>query len=129
MTPPPTSSTSPASGRSAGDSSAIDDSAAGRPSRGSTAARLTAAILLVAAVVASFWVPIYARVTPKLGALPFFYWYQLVLVVAVAIVSYLAFLLLRTDRRAARKLKAARHAAARADERLATEAGGPEAAL
>jgi hypothetical protein len=40
--------------------------------------------------------PFYARSTPKLGAFPFFYWYQLILVPAVAIVSWLAYLCLRS---------------------------------
>ncbi|HEV2375947.1 MAG TPA: DUF3311 domain-containing protein [Streptosporangiaceae bacterium] len=59
-------------------------------------ARWTAAtVLLLAAVIAAFWVPFYARTTPKLGPFPFFYWYQLVLVPVVAVVSWLAYLLLR----------------------------------
>ncbi len=66
----------------------------GRPRR-SPVARVAAAILLIAAVIASLWVPLYARSSPKLGALPFFYWYQLILVIAVAVVSYVAYLLLR----------------------------------
>jgi hypothetical protein len=58
-----------------------------------------AAILLLAAVAASLAVPIYARSTPMLGDFPFFYWYQLILVPAVAIVSLVAFLLVRPKRR------------------------------
>ncbi|MDA8323079.1 MAG: hypothetical protein M0030_25175 [Actinomycetota bacterium] len=54
-----------------------------------------ATILLLAAIVGSFWVPIYARTTPKIGPFAFFYWYQLLLVPAVAIVSWIAFLLIR----------------------------------
>jgi hypothetical protein len=68
-----------------------------RTSRKSPAAIGIAAILLLAAVIASFWVPLYARSTPKFGAFPFFYWYQLILVPAVAIVSWIAYLLVRTD--------------------------------
>jgi hypothetical protein len=60
---------------------------------------VAAGVLLLAAVVASVWVPIYARSAPKLGAFPFFYWYQLILVPAVAVVSWLAYLLVRPDRR------------------------------
>src|SRR5580700_10084405 len=68
------------------------------PSRSkSPVAWVVASILLLVAVIASFWVPIYARSAPKLGAFPFFYWYQLILVPAVAIVSWIAYLLVRTD--------------------------------
>jgi hypothetical protein len=56
---------------------------------------LTVTILLVLVVVAALWVPIYARDEPKLGAFPFFYWYQLVLVPVVAIASWLSYLMLR----------------------------------
>lgn len=68
-----------------------------RTSRRSPVAIGVAAILLVVAVGAAFWVPLYARSTPKLGAFPFFYWYQLILVPAVAIVSWIAYLLVRAD--------------------------------
>jgi solute:Na+ symporter, SSS family len=44
-----------------------------RPSRKNPVAIGMAAVLLAAAVIASFWVPIYARATPKLGAFPFFW--------------------------------------------------------
>jgi Protein of unknown function (DUF3311) len=56
---------------------------------------VAAGVLLLVAVAASVWVPIYARSSPKLGAFPFFYWYQLILVPAVAVVSWLAYLLVR----------------------------------
>jgi hypothetical protein len=59
---------------------------------------LTVTILLVLVVVAALWVPIYARDEPKLGAFPFFYWYQLVLVPVVAIASWLSYLMLRPSR-------------------------------
>ena len=61
-----------------------------------------AAILLLAAIIGSLWVPIYARTTPQIGAFPFFYWYQLLLVPAVAIVSWIAFVLIRPRQGAAR---------------------------
>ena len=53
------------------------------------------AVLLIAALIDALWVPIYARVTPKLGPFPFFYWYQLVLVPAVSVVTWICYLLLR----------------------------------
>jgi hypothetical protein len=56
----------------------------------------TVTVLLLVAIGGALWVPIYARSTPKLGDFPFFYWYQLIWVPVVAILSWLCFLLLRT---------------------------------
>ncbi len=56
---------------------------------------LAVTILLLLVIFAALWVPIYARDKPKLGAFPFFYWYQLVLVPVVAIASWLSYLMLR----------------------------------
>jgi hypothetical protein len=61
------------------------------PARGAIAA-----VLLLIAVVSTLVVPIYARSTPKLGAFPFFYWYQLILVPVIAILCGIAYLLVRT---------------------------------
>ena len=52
--------------------------------------------LLVIAVGGALVVPIYARSMPKLGAFPFFYWYQLAWVPVVAILCWFCYLLLRT---------------------------------
>lgn len=52
-------------------------------------------IALLAALVGTLWVPFYARTTPKIGAFPFFYWYQLVWVPIVAVLSWVAYLLIR----------------------------------
>ena len=56
-----------------------------------------AAVLLIIGIAATLVVPIYARSTPKLGAFPFFYWYLLLAVPAIAILSGICFLLLRTS--------------------------------
>jgi Protein of unknown function (DUF3311) len=53
-------------------------------------------VLLAAAVAAALWVPFYSRTRPKLGAFPFFYWYQLALVPVVAAVCWICYLLMRT---------------------------------
>src|SRR5258708_23859472 len=55
-----------------------------------------ATILVVVGIAGTLWVPIYARSTPKWGDFPFFYWYQLIWVPAVAAGSWLCYLLLRT---------------------------------
>ena len=57
-----------------------------------------AGVLLLVAVIGAFWVPIYARSTPKLGDFPFFYWFQLIWMPVVMVLCYLAYLLLRTPR-------------------------------
>jgi hypothetical protein len=36
------------------------------------------AILVAAAIVGTLWVPFYARITPKVGDFPFFYFYLLI---------------------------------------------------
>jgi hypothetical protein len=68
------------------------------PPRRSPFAWAVAAVLLLIAVAATLIVPIYARITPKLGAFPFFYWYQLILVPVIAILSWLSYLCVRTRR-------------------------------
>jgi hypothetical protein len=57
------------------------------------------AILLLASLVGTLWVPFYARSTPKLGDFPFFYWYQLLWVPIVAVLSWLAYLLINSSGR------------------------------
>jgi uncharacterized RDD family membrane protein YckC len=50
-------------------------------------------VILMAAVVATLWVPFYNRTTPELGGFPFFYWYQLLWVPVVALLSWAAYTL------------------------------------
>jgi hypothetical protein len=50
-------------------------------------------VLLAIGVVGTLIVPIYARATPKAGAFPFFYWYQLLWIPLVAILSWACYLL------------------------------------
>lgn len=51
------------------------------------------AVLLAAVLVATLWVPLYNRTAPTWGGWPFFYWYQLLWVPVVALVSWCAYLL------------------------------------
>jgi hypothetical protein len=51
------------------------------------------AILLLAILVGTLWVPLYNKTTPAWGGWPFFYWYQLLWVPVVALVSWCAYLL------------------------------------
>jgi hypothetical protein len=50
-------------------------------------------ILLAASLVGVLWVPFYARTTPALGGWPFFYWYQMLWVPIVAVLSWAAYVL------------------------------------
>lgn len=52
-------------------------------------------ILLAASLVATLWVPSYSRTAPALGGFPFFYWYQLIWVPIVALLSAAAYFLTR----------------------------------
>jgi Protein of unknown function (DUF3311) len=56
---------------------------------------ITIGVLVTAAILGTLIVPIYARITPKLGDFPFFYWYQLIYMPAVALVLWIAMLLQR----------------------------------
>jgi cytochrome bd-type quinol oxidase subunit 2 len=60
-----------------------------------TVRRVIAVVLLLAAIVGTLGVPIYARSTPQLGPFPFFYWYQLMLVPVVAILCWLCTVLVK----------------------------------
>ena len=60
------------------------------------------AVLLIAVLAGTLWVPFYNRATPAWGGFPFFYWYQLVWVPVVALVSWCAYLLSRIPRGGAR---------------------------
>jgi Protein of unknown function (DUF3311) len=52
-------------------------------------------VLLAIGVAGTLVVPLYARTAPKLGAFPFFYWYQLAWIPIVAILASVAYLLTR----------------------------------
>ncbi len=67
-----------------------------RPGGKSRVTWVAVTVLLLVAIGGTLWVPIYARSLPKLGDFPFFYWYQLVWVPVVAILTWVCSLLLRS---------------------------------
>jgi len=74
-----------------------------RARRGRSRATWTVvAVLVLIGVAGTLIVPIYARVTPRLGAFPFFYWYQLLWIPLVAILSWICYLLVRRGGRDSR---------------------------
>lgn len=69
-----------------------------RPRRSHRGAWAVIAVLLAAVLAGTLWVPIYNRTTPAWGGWPFFYWYQLLWVPVVALVSWCAYLLSKLAR-------------------------------
>jgi Protein of unknown function (DUF3311) len=64
-----------------------------------TATRAACAVLLLAPFAALLQVGSYARLTPALLGVPFFYWYQLLWVIVSAVLTGGAYLLLRREAR------------------------------
>lgn len=56
---------------------------------------LLIALLLAASIFFALWVPVYARLTPKVGDFPFFYFYLLALMPVVAVALWVVTLLQR----------------------------------
>ena len=69
-----------------------------RETRPRTARWTAVTVLLLLGVVGTLIVPVYARNGPKWGAFPFFYWYQLAWIPLVAVLSTIAYLLVRRTR-------------------------------
>jgi hypothetical protein len=59
---------------------------------------VVARVLLVVPFAAILWVPLYARTEPRLGGLPFFYWYQFAWIVLTAVLMTIGYRLLRSPR-------------------------------
>jgi hypothetical protein len=64
-----------------------------RPRPQAHRAWILASVLLLIGVLGTLVVPIYARSSPEWGPFPFFYWYQLIWVPVVAVLSGLAYVL------------------------------------
>jgi Na+/melibiose symporter-like transporter len=74
------------------------DSAPPRPQNPVLAHPVTSAaigVLVAAAILCTAIVPIYARITPKIGDWPFFYFYLLIYMPATALVLWIAMMLQR----------------------------------
>ncbi|MBR7829096.1 DUF3311 domain-containing protein [Actinospica sp. MGRD01-02] len=72
-----------------------------------TPLRLFAALCILAPTVAVIAVPTYNTATPKLGGFPFFYWYQLLLVVVTGILMVAAYWAMKIDERRRKEFRAA----------------------
>ena len=52
-------------------------------------------LLLVPPVVVPLWVPLYDKVDPRLNGWPFFYWFQMALIIFATVMTVIAFSLSR----------------------------------
>ena len=82
-------------------------SGASTPPRTITPLRLFATLCVLAPTVAVIAVPTYNSATPKLAGFPFFYWYQLLLVVATGILMVAAFWAIKIDEGRRKRFRAA----------------------
>ena len=73
--------------------------AVSRPGRARVATWIVIGVLLTAALAGTLWVPFYNQLTPAFRGFPFFYWYQLMWVPIIAILSGIAYLLSRLAQR------------------------------
>ncbi len=64
---------------------------------GRAATRVVVAVAVVVPLAALLWVSSYDKKTPEFLGFPFFYWYQLFWVVITAVLTYLAYILVRRD--------------------------------
>ncbi|MER7577970.1 DUF3311 domain-containing protein [Streptomyces sp. NPDC126514] len=68
-----------------------------RQGKAHTSLRPVAAVLVALPVAALIPVPFYNRVSPRVGGIPFFYWYQLSWTVLGGISAWAAYALLKKD--------------------------------
>jgi hypothetical protein len=65
-----------------------------------TPSRAVAGVCLITPYVAMLWVRSYAKQTPELAGIPFFYWYQMAWVFISSALTYIAYVLVRREERA-----------------------------
>ncbi|QKV92640.1 DUF3311 domain-containing protein [Streptomyces sp. NA02950] len=65
-----------------------------------TPTRVVVAFCLIAPFVAMLWVGSYAKIEPTVMGIPFFYWYQMLWVPISAVLTSVAYVLIRRERRA-----------------------------
>ncbi|HET8649688.1 MAG TPA: DUF3311 domain-containing protein [Gemmatimonadales bacterium] len=62
-----------------------------RPGRAGWLPRLLVYALFLLVVVVSLWVPLYNRAEPSIAGIPFFYWFQILWIVASAAAVAIAY--------------------------------------
>lgn len=90
-----------------------------------TTSRVVAGLCLFAPFIGILWVDSYARIEPTLIGIPFFYWYQMLWVFASAVLTIVAYKLVRREEARRRTGHAAFPAPAPSDV-PAQQAGGED---
>ncbi|WP_344563360.1 DUF3311 domain-containing protein [Streptomyces axinellae] len=70
-----------------------------------TPARTVAGLCLLAPFLGILWVDSYARVEPTLIGIPFFYWYQMLWVLISALLTLVAYRIVRHEQAATARLR------------------------
>jgi len=91
-------------------------SGASTPPRTITPLRLFATLCVLIPTVAVIAVPTYDSATPRLGGFPFFYWYQLLLVVITGALMVAAYWAIKVDEGRRKRFKATVSTSAADDE-------------
>ncbi|MEU5834626.1 DUF3311 domain-containing protein [Streptomyces diacarni] len=81
-----------------------------------TPARVVAGLCLFAPFVGILWVDSYARIEPTLIGVPFFYWYQMLWVLISAVLTMVAYRIVRREQTGARRAAASETVAEAAAE-------------
>jgi hypothetical protein len=71
-----------------------------------TPERVLAGLSLAVPIVALLWVSSYAKLTPEIGGVPFFYWYQIMWIPLSAVFTGAAYFLLNRDAKQRKAVKA-----------------------
>jgi uncharacterized protein DUF3311 len=56
-------------------------------------------LLLIVPFIGTLWVPFYNSVDPKIGGVPYFYWYQFLWIGIGAVLTVIVYLVTRGDER------------------------------
>ena len=76
------------------------------PASGSRGLWIAITLILLPAIIVPLWVPLYDKTDPELGGWPFFFWFQMALIVFATVCTVIALLLSRVADRRDREARA-----------------------
>ena len=66
-------------------------------------------VILLPAIIVPLWVPLYDKTDPKLNGWPFFFWFQMALIIFATTLTMIAFLISRVADRKDREARGQTH--------------------